>query len=105
MTLAQLKSVLDGTGIPVTYRTWEIGHVPPMPYICFLATGSDNFAADGIVYHSNTHVNVELYMESIDESVMREVQDAMDAAGIYWESDIFYLDTERCYQIIYECEV
>ena len=103
--IEKVKNILAGTGLPVVYRAWPEGKAPQMPYICFLSTGSHNFAADGIAYSSAIRVQIELYTESKDEVAEKKVTDALDAAGIFWESDCTYIDTEKCYETIYEIEV
>ena len=103
--IEKIKNILAGTGLPVTYSAWPEGKAPQMPYICFLTVGSHNFAADGIAYSSAHRVQIELYTEKIDEASEKKITDALDAAGIFWESDYTYIDTEKCYETIYEIEV
>lgn len=106
MTLEALKQVLAGV-LPdkVTYRAWPVGEAPQLPYICYMATGSDNFAADNIVYHSATPVRIELYEELKDLTLEGQLEAALTGAGIYWDRDETYIDDERCYLIIYEVEI
>lgn len=106
MTLADLKTVLEGV-MPdkVTYRTWPVGEGPQLPYVCYFATGSDNFAADNIVYHSATPVRIELYEELKDLTLEGQLEVALTGAGIYWNRDETYIDDERCYLIIYEVKI
>lgn len=106
MTLSELKQLLAGV-LPdkVTYRAWPEGEAPQLPYICYFATGSDNFAADNIVYYSSTPVRIELYEDLKDLTLEGEVEDALNGAGLYWDRDESYIDDERCYLIIYEVEI
>lgn len=106
MTLKELKTVLLGV-LPekVTYRAWPVGDAPKLPYICYFSTGSDNFAADNIVYHSGTPVRIELYEELKDLTLEGQLEAALTAAGIFWERDETYINDERCYMIIYEVSI
>lgn len=106
MTLAQLKEILEGV-LPgkVTYRSWPVGDAPQLPYICYFSTGSDNFAADNIVYHSGTPVQIELYEETKSLTQEEALQTALTSAGIYWDREETYIDDERCYMIIYEVSI
>ena len=106
MTLSELKQLLTGV-LPdkVTYRAWPVNEAPQLPYICYFATGSDNFAADNIVYHSATPVRVELYEETKDLTLEGQLEAALTAAGIYWDREETKIDDERCYLIIYEVEI
>lgn len=106
MTLSELKQLLAGV-LPdkVTYRAWPVGEAPQLPYICYFATGSDNFAADNIVYHSSTPVRIELYEDLKDLILEGEIEDALNGAGLYWVREETYIDDERCHLIIYEVEI
>lgn len=103
MTLEALKDLLETTGFPVAYRAWEEGAAPPLPYLCYLVAYSNNFAADGVVYCPIDHIQVELYTKTKDPGAEAKVETAL--ASFVWEKTETYIDTERCYQILYEIEV
>ena len=48
MTLAEFGELLDKTGLPVAYRSFN-GKTPQLPYICYLNPYDNNFSADGKV--------------------------------------------------------
>ena len=52
MTQAELKTVLDSSGIPFAYRAWKNGH--DLPFGVFYFERDNPFAADGIVYAKKT---------------------------------------------------
>ena len=103
MTLEELKDLLGTTGFPVAYREWPENEAPPLPFICYLVTYSNNFAADGQVYYPIDHVQVELYTKLKDQEAEDKVEQAM--SGLFWEKTETYISTEKCYQILYEIEV
>lgn len=103
MTLAELKTQLQTTGLPVTYRAWPEGASPPMPFICYLVTGTNTLPADGGVYFSWDDVRVELYTALKDLELEATVEAAL--RGFHWKKEEIYIDTERCYMILYEIEV
>lgn len=106
MTIAQLKTVLNAV-LPgkVTFYAWPVGDAPPLPYICYYSTGSDNFAADNVVYSSRRPVRIELYTEAKDLATEAAVEQALTASGIYWDRDESYIDDEQVYLTIYEVEI
>lgn len=59
MTQAELKTVLDSSGIPFAYRAWKNGH--DLPFGVFYFERDNPFAADGIVYAKKTLYALELY--------------------------------------------
>ncbi len=103
MTLEELNKQLETTGFPVTYRAWPEKEAPPLPFICYLVTYSNNFSADGCVYHEIDHIQVELYTKQKDPEAEDKVENVL--SSLYWQKTEEYIDTERCYQILYEIEV
>lgn len=103
MTLENLKDILKTTGLPVTYRAWQEGAAPPLPYICYLVAYSNNFAADGVVYEKIDHIQVELYTALKDPEAEEKIETAL--SSFVWEKDETYIDSEKCYEIMYEIEV
>lgn len=63
MTYQQIYTVLERTGLPVAFNFWEIGQVPPLPYIVFTYPGSNDMAADNINYVEIVELDVELCMK------------------------------------------
>ena len=104
-TLEDIKKILESTGLPVTYYCWPEEQAPPMPYICYHSPYSNNFAADGVTYFTADHVMIELYSRNVDKTSEKKITDALTAAGIYWDRTEEYLDDEKCYESIFECEV
>lgn len=103
MRLEELKTLLETTGMPVTYRAWPENEAPPLPFICYLVAYSNNFGADNRVYHKISHIQVELYTKQKDQSSEDKVENAL--SSFYWDKTEEYIDSERCYQILYEIEV
>ena len=105
MTLEQLNDLLAATGLPVAYYAFPAENAPPLPWICYIVTGSNNFIADGAVYKQIQHVAVELYCKDKDPNLEARVEGVLRSAGIPWEKSETYLDSEKCFEIIYEIEV
>lgn len=109
MTLQEIKAVLDGTGLPVTYREWPQdearGLPPPLPWLCYFETRPNNFAADGVVYASARGISIELYSAGKDPVSESAVETALTAAGIFYSKDETWIESEKLYEIIYEIEV
>lgn len=103
MTLSDLNTLLETTGLPVTYRAWPVDMAPELPYICYLVSYSNNFGADNIVYHKINHIQIELYTKLKDLEAEGKVEQAL--SSFYWEKTETYIKTEQCYQILYEIEV
>ena len=49
--MEELVQMISKMGIPFAYDHFAEGESPDPPFLCYLIPGSDNFAADGKVYH------------------------------------------------------
>ena len=105
MTLSEVDVLLKTTGLPVTYRAWPENEAPPLPFVCYVEAGSNNFAADGVVYHTAQRYTIELYTEEKDPETEAKLEAALTGAGIFWTKDETYIESERMNEIIYEIEV
>ena len=106
MTLAELYTLLDTKfKDKVCYNAFPKNEVPLMPYICIVATNTDNFGADNQVYHKRQNVDIELYTTTKDPVTEGTLEGALDKAGIFYNASDTYLDDEKCFERIYEIEV
>lgn len=105
MTVEQLAAMLQETGIPFAYDHFAEGESPEPPFICYLLPGSDNFAADGQVYFKINEVHIELYTDKKDVSVEKQVEDALDDQGIFYNKSEVWISEERLYEVLYSFEV
>lgn len=103
MTLEALKTLLDGTLIPVSYSSVPLEEATKRPYICFAQDSVNNFPADGIAYYTRKVVSVRLYTDTRDETSEGKVETALK--DMYWSKSIEYLDDQKIYEITYEIEV
>ena len=105
MTRAELKTALEsitGFSKAVAYNAFPVGEAPALPFITFLQTGAETFAADGIVYNQNPNVAIELYTNAKDTTTESLVETALTTAKLYFTKDEQYLDDERCYMVVYQ---
>ena len=105
MTIEQLAAMLQETGIPFAYDHFAEGESPEPPFICYLLPGSDNFAADGRVYFKINEVRIEFYTDKKDVSVEKQVEDALDDRGIFYNKSEVWISEERLYEVLYSFDV
>ena len=105
MTIEQIAAMLQETGIPFAYDHFSEGESPEPPFICYLLPGSDNFAADGKVYFKINEVRIELYTDKKDVSVEKQVEDALDGRGIFYNKSEVWISEERLYEVLYSFDV
>ena len=78
---------------------------PDPPFLCYLLSGSDNFSADGKVYHRLSEVRLELYTDFKDLSSEQQVETALDAAGIFYNKTETWIDSEKLYEVLYSFDM
>lgn len=105
MTLEEIKTMVKSTGFPNAYYSWPEKEVPVLPYILFYLTDSQNFSADNHVYTKVSTLNIELFTTQKDPAAEATVEAVLDSAGIFWNKDENYLNSEKMYGILYDMEV
>ena len=103
--MEELVRIVSGMGIPFAYDHFAEGESPDPPFICYLLPGSNNFAADGKVYYKISQVNIELYTDRKDPAVEQKLEDALDAASIFYNKTEVWIDSERLYEVLYQFEM
>lgn len=104
MTLKDLNDALksiDGFSQKVAYRAFPVGKAPKLPFICYLATQTDNFDADNKVYHVLQGVDVELYTAKKSVETEELIEAKFEELNIVWDKYEEWIDSQECYEIIY----
>lgn len=101
----ELETLLQTTGIPVAYHHFEAEEAVEPPFICYLALESNNFAADGVVYHRINEVNVELYTDHKDLAAEQSVERALDSADLFYNKTETWIDSEQLYEVVFAFEM
>lgn len=100
----ELIEILKKAKIPYAYHHFAEGESPEPPFICWLTVGSDNFAADGIVYDEINVINIELYTDKKNPEIEKKVEDVLIAHEIFYQKEEIWIDSEKLYEVIYEFE-
>ena len=103
--MEKLLSILDSIGIPYAYDHFAEGESPEPPFLCYLLPGSDNFSADGQVYHKISEVRLELYTDYKDLASEQKVEDTLDAAGLFYNKTETWIDSEKLYEVLYSFDM
>ena len=103
--MEKLVQMFSEMGIPFAYDHFAEGESPDPPFICYLLPGSNNFAADGKVYYKISQVNIELYTDRKDPAVEQKLEDALDAASIFYNKTEVWIDSEKLYEVLYQFEM
>lgn len=105
MKMQDIEDMLDEIGIPYAYHHFTTTKAVEPPFICWLTPGSNNFAADGMVYHRGMQLDIELYTDEKDQEMEERIEAVLDQHEIYWEKSEVYIESEKMYEVLYEMEV
>lgn len=97
----KLIQMLTESGLPFAYDHFAEGESPEPPFLCYLLPGSENFAADGVVYFRINEVRVELYTDRKDPEVEAKVEAVLDVAGIFYNKSEVWIPSERLYEVLF----
>lgn len=103
VTYEQLLELLAPVGIPWAYHHWE--KPPAPPYGVYLDGPYAPFHADNINYFNSRQIRLEIYSPVRDTSLDAKVQAALDAAGLPYEADFQFAESQALYESIFEIEV
>ena len=103
--MEELVQMISEMGIPFAYDHFAEGESPDPPFLCYLIPGSDNFAAEGKVYHKVGQVNIELYTDSKDPAVEEKVIAVLDSYGIFYDQTETWIDSEKLYEVLFSFEI
>ena len=103
--MERLVAIMEEIGLPFAYHHFAEGESPDPPFICFLTSGSDNFAADGRDYFKINQINIELYTDRKDPDLEDSVEAVLDEHGIFYQKSEVWIESERLYEVLYQFEM
>lgn len=105
MTKTEVAQMVKEFGLPYAYDHFAEGESPEPPFVVYLYPNSDNFAADGKVYFKKDRLHVELYTDSKDIDLEKQIEDVLDAHGLFYNKSEVWIQSERLYEVLYQTEV
>lgn len=98
--------MIAGIGLPYAYDHFEKEESPGNPpFICFLYPESENVFADSRVYQKVKTLRIELYTDNKEPDMETAVEDALDEAGLCYDSSEEYIESEKMYMVTWETTV
>lgn len=105
MTEQEIYEMIQPVGFPTAYHHFEEGESPDPPFVVYLYPGSDNFAADGVVYQEINQLDIELYTDQKDLEAEKRLEMVLCEHGFFYEKTEEYIKSEKLYKVLYEMEV
>ena len=99
--MEELVRIITLMDLPFAYDHFSEGEAVDPPFICYLLPSSDNFSADGKVYHRLSDVHLELYTDKKDVTTEAAVESVLDDEGIFYNKTETWIESERLYEVMY----
>ena len=99
--MEELVRIITLMDLPFVYDHFSEGEAVDPPFICYLLPSSDNFSADGKVYHHLSDVHLELYTDKKDVTTEAAVESVLDDEGIFYNKTETWIESERLYEVMY----
>ena len=103
--MERLIAIMDEIGMTYAYHHFAEGEGPDPPFICFLISGSDNFAADGRAYYKIDEIQIELYTDRKDPVLEDRVETVLDGHDIFYRKTEVWIESEKLYEVLYQFEM
>lgn len=102
MDRGQVVAVAKAAGLPVAYAQWKAGNDPPMPYIVYRYSYSNDLIADNVNYIRVSTWQIELYSERKDEKHEDLLEAAIRAKGWSFEKrEYTFSDPKQYLETLY----
>ena len=96
MMLQELATQLKTLGYPVAYSHFKTSQTPP--FMVYLVTDVDTFAADNQVLHELTSVDIELYVTNKSTEIETQIKNLLNANELPWQYDESYIQSEGVFK-------
>jgi len=103
LTYAEVVTLLQTLGYPVTYDTFNKPQIPP--FITILSTGNDDLIADNINYLDIENFQIELYQTKYYPPVEKELDNLFKENGLAYDKSRSPIPEEDLYQTVYEISI
>lgn len=96
MSLAELATLLEQTGLPLTYRAFAVDEAPSCPYLVYYEDETVVHGADNTAHHQIKSVTVELVFDRKNTKIEEELEELWRSHKLFFEpQEEIYIDTER----------
>ncbi len=98
---AFIRTMAEDLSLDWAYDHFTDDDAPAVPFIVYLTPASANFAADARVYKTGQAVHLELYTDTKDPHLERQIEARLNEGQIVWNKTETWIATERLYEVLY----
>lgn len=104
MTTAEVATMVSSFGI-TNWRYDHFSETPAPPYVVYFYPSENDVFADDSNYVNRRQLFIELYTKQKDATNEAAIEAKLASNGLTWYKQTDFLDDEKLYQTVYECEV
>lgn len=105
MTYKEVNTMIASVGIDYAYNHFTDDTDHQLPFICFLYSNSDDFAADNTNYQRIRTLDIELYTENKDFALEETVERVLNTNGFVYSREESWIDSEQMYMVRFSTEI
>lgn len=105
MTFKEVNTMIASVGIDYAYDHFTDDTDHQLPFICFLYSNSDDFAADNTNYQRIRTLDIELYTENKDFALEETVERVLNTNGFVYSREESWIDSEQMYMVRFSTEI
>lgn len=105
MTYQSVAEMIKSIGLPYAYYQFDEGQGSECPFVVFYYPDRDDYAADGLNFVKIENLTIELYTANKDFETEAKLEAALEANDLCFEKSENYIDSEKCFEIVYTMEV
>lgn len=103
MTIPELLTQLDTSGLPVAYDHFPEEICPDPPFVVFRQFATNNFGADDVVHQNVKRMEIELITIGKDLNAEAALEGALSFT--FWNMTASYAEDEKTWSTFYEIEI
>lgn len=101
MTPSDIKLMVESVGIPSDYYQFAGKTKQQPPFICYFLGNGQDFIADNSNYVRADALYIELYTDSKDFGLEKQVETVLNSHELVFEKEEVFLDPEHMHETIY----
>lgn len=106
MNIKTLEELGEGLQTLYPTRYSHFAKEQARPFITYIDTDYENFAADNIITVEGTYVDIELYVDNKDEQAEAKIKQFLNQNELpYTQSATIYIESERFFQSIFSIKL
>lgn len=105
MRKSEIKTMIDGIGLPAAYSHFSRATNQAPPFICYLYDTDDDFMADNANYVNIVPLVIELYTNVRDFDLEDRIKDVLRSNDLAWTLTPEYIDSEQMHMTTFTMEV